>query len=434
MTTFTRTWDASYEASPPDSQAASQGATRIREVKQDIRERLAVDHSMAGDANDGAHNKATLLEQSADPTAAANTGFVYAKDVGGITELFYEDSSGNVIQVTNNGSIDAGTLDGIDSTGFLQDVANSVSASNISAGAITQGKLSTATTGLSVSVTGTIGAGASISNWTFAITAEGNYGLASTIRTYKPATTYTIYVRGSSYPFYYPSASTAAVDTGYVSGRRIDVSAYNAGGSTEGTSRTYYAYQQAYYIQASPPYNLGDGEVGRFCFILIDNERDVIESIYHAKEAPWHYNGPTNIKADFYRKGKGYRFRRDMRNFPFTLDEAKADPVKLAEYIAAFKSAPIIEQEITQEIKNADMQLLPHPFFGNNLERKTVVMLDPVCDLNWQLTEMCDGYDQFNLNELIHEGHIVIDNEPINRAGPPGVPVVGFKWKNTRKA
>ena len=105
MTTFTRTWDSSYEASPPDSQAASQGATRIREVKLDIRERLAVDHSMDGDANDGAHNKATLLEQSADPTAAANTGFVYTKDVDGTTELFYQDSSGNVAQISSKGGI-----------------------------------------------------------------------------------------------------------------------------------------------------------------------------------------------------------------------------------------------------------------------------------------------------------------------------------------
>ena len=187
-------------------------------------------------------------------------------------------------------------------------------------------------------------------------------------------------------------------------------------------------YLQQRYIQASPPYDLGDGEIPRFIFVIVDSNGKV-ESVYHAPEAPWHYNGPTNVKADFYRNGKGYRLRRDMSAVPFTLEEAKADPAKMAEYVAAFNSAPIVEEEITQEIKNRDMPLLPHPFLGNELEGKQVVLLDPVCDLCWHLAQLCDCHDEFNLNELLHEGHIRIDNSPLNRAGPLGVPVVSFKWK-----
>jgi len=123
-----------------------------------------------------------------------------------------------------------------------------------------------------------------------------------------------------------------------------------------------------------------------------------------------------------------------MSHIPFTLEEAKADPIKLAEYVAAFKSASIVEEEITQNIKNADMPLIPHPFDGNDLNGKTVVMLDPISDLTWQLAEMCDCHDQFNLNELLHNGRIVIDNTPISRAGPPGVPIVPFRWKNTTRS
>jgi len=105
---FSRTWDSAYEALPPNSESAKLGASRIREVKIDVRERLSVDHSWAGDANDGAHKKVTLLEQAGDPITATNTGFAYTKDVGGVTELFYKDSGGNVLQLTNAGSI-AGT-------------------------------------------------------------------------------------------------------------------------------------------------------------------------------------------------------------------------------------------------------------------------------------------------------------------------------------
>lgn len=106
MTSFTRTWDASYEALPADSDNALEGASRIRQVKVDVQERLEVDHSMAGDTNDGAHKKITLLEQASNPTNAANTGFVYTKDDGaGLTELYYEDAAGTVTKITKNGVV-----------------------------------------------------------------------------------------------------------------------------------------------------------------------------------------------------------------------------------------------------------------------------------------------------------------------------------------
>lgn len=106
MTSFTRTWDASYEALPADVDIARDGAGRIRQIKLDTRERLGVDHSLAGDANDGAHKKVTLLEQAADPSLAANTGYIYTKDVAGVTEAFYRDSAGAVTQLTTAGKVD----------------------------------------------------------------------------------------------------------------------------------------------------------------------------------------------------------------------------------------------------------------------------------------------------------------------------------------
>lgn len=47
----------------------------------------------------------TLTERGAAPSATANTGKLFALDAGGITELFYIDSSGNIIQFTENGQI-----------------------------------------------------------------------------------------------------------------------------------------------------------------------------------------------------------------------------------------------------------------------------------------------------------------------------------------
>jgi len=44
-----------------------------------------------------------LPEQTSAPAAVAEAGKVFTLDVGGITELYYMDDSGILIQLTNNG-------------------------------------------------------------------------------------------------------------------------------------------------------------------------------------------------------------------------------------------------------------------------------------------------------------------------------------------
>lgn len=49
-----------------------------------------------------------LPEQALPPPAAPNVGSIFTMDVGGVTEFFFEDSNGNVIQLTTNGQISTG--------------------------------------------------------------------------------------------------------------------------------------------------------------------------------------------------------------------------------------------------------------------------------------------------------------------------------------
>lgn len=110
----TRTWDTAYEAIPSDTEFARLGASRIRNLRADIRERMELDHDWSSDLNTaGRHKKTTLEEQASDPTAIANYGILYTKDVAGTTELFYRDSAGNVIQITVGGNLEGGSLDAI---------------------------------------------------------------------------------------------------------------------------------------------------------------------------------------------------------------------------------------------------------------------------------------------------------------------------------
>lgn len=105
----TQTWNAAFEAIPANGDDASEGALRIRNLKRDIRERLEIDHNMDETDNDGEHLKVTFYAPLAsDPTNVANKGFLYTKDVSSVVELFWEDESGNVLQLTSGGDLRGG--------------------------------------------------------------------------------------------------------------------------------------------------------------------------------------------------------------------------------------------------------------------------------------------------------------------------------------
>lgn len=49
-----------------------------------------------------------LAEQGSAPSALANAGWVYSKDVSGRTELFFRDDTGAEVQITSGGAVNAG--------------------------------------------------------------------------------------------------------------------------------------------------------------------------------------------------------------------------------------------------------------------------------------------------------------------------------------
>lgn len=104
MTAFDRTWDAAYDATPDDDEDITLGASRVRNLKVDIQQRVGVDHSFDGDFEDGKHNKVTLRPQAISPSKDVGDGALYAQSISGNTELLYADSSGHVVQFTSGGN------------------------------------------------------------------------------------------------------------------------------------------------------------------------------------------------------------------------------------------------------------------------------------------------------------------------------------------
>jgi cytoskeletal protein CcmA (bactofilin family) len=141
---FTHSWSPTV---PADSEDIDLGAGRIRDFKLDIRERVAVDHSFAGDANDGLHLHVELIPQGGAPGPVNGTdGVVYTQVIAGVTELFYRDSAGNVLQFTSSGGLAPSTVQGnINVTGTL-----AVGSNSVITGTLEVGGLLTADNGLSI--------------------------------------------------------------------------------------------------------------------------------------------------------------------------------------------------------------------------------------------------------------------------------------------
>lgn len=109
---YVETWD---ETKPAGSRDANLGDDDIREFKRAVRERLAGGGQYfpsTDDADAGLYNYIKFIEQSSNPTSGSNRGFLFTKDVSGVTELYWMDSAGTVIQLTTAGKLLLTSLSG----------------------------------------------------------------------------------------------------------------------------------------------------------------------------------------------------------------------------------------------------------------------------------------------------------------------------------
>lgn len=218
---------------------------------------------------------------------------------------------------------------------------------------------------------------------------------------------------GGSYGFY-PTFRHSSPGFGLSSRHALTYTSTGSGVAVVTLSTTgNTAFAEQTYIQASPPYDLGDGAVPLFVFVAVDSSGRVVHG-WAAEDPPWANNGPTNVRADFYRGGVGYRRVRDLSAH----STAELDAMPWDEYAALLRESPLIEQAITAREKNADMSLIPHGFVGG-LDGLTVVMLDPVSDLCARLADL--QRDGEPVLDLLYSGEILLDNAPLKRAAPPGV-------------
>lgn len=107
---FTRDWD---ETVPVDHTLISQGPTKIRNVKEDVGDRLAtiISGFASGETVTGILNL-PFIAQSA-PSTVTDQIQLYGKVVSTKTELHAKDEDGTEIQITTAGKINAAALGGV---------------------------------------------------------------------------------------------------------------------------------------------------------------------------------------------------------------------------------------------------------------------------------------------------------------------------------
>lgn len=240
---------------------------------------------------------------------------------------------------------------------------------------------------------------------------------------------------GGQYGFYPQISSTGGTMTGTISLSGSFGGFTTNIGLSVGTASLAEARQR--YVEASPPYDLGDGDVPLFIFALVDASGKIISS-YAAETPPWAYNGPTDIRPDLYEKRKsgttftrGRPLKRVRRISPsLRLRLQSADPVERAAALLEQASAPLENVVITTAFKNTDMELIPHPFLQNALAGLSVILLDPVCQVVEQARAL--HREGESVPRLLHRGLITFDNVPLGRHTPNGVKAFAPKWRVTR--
>lgn len=217
---------------------------------------------------------------------------------------------------------------------------------------------------------------------------------------------------GGEYGFYPNISGSGSSQSAYLYSSNT---AWSKGPYINFSSAAMTGYQR--YITASPPYDLGDGDVGGFIFAMLSASGE-IEGFYVADTPPWAYNGPTDVRATY--------------TCPVTGKKYKNAPKRLTkEEIMSGAKIEFEQVEITHAIKNADMELIPHPFCGGDISK--IVLLDPMSDKVQRLVTLQNSGQSEEVTEILRGNYLEISNTTLKRGCHKSVKACGFKYKNSRK-
>lgn len=273
---------------------------------------------------------------------------------------------------------------------------------------------------------------------------------------------------GGAGAIYTPGGSSTQYGGGQVGLPGGEYAFFTNSGITSSGGVIYATFAQRY-VNASPPYDWGNGEIAGALYLLVDKQLN-IKGTYFADAPMWAYNGPTDIMPAYIDapKNKKYRYKqntfeggikgyieqkrhgilRPRKSFVELYQQMHEEKIlpelkkaekaiskeawhgqrgritqlmqdKVIEHIVATTLEPI-----TQEIINADMAVCPHPFVP--AEGETVLMVGTYDSaLRDLLILQAQGE---NILEAINSGLISFDTDiRSDLIAPKGVTMVNLK-------
>lgn len=190
-------------------------------------------------------------------------------------------------------------------------------------------------------------------------------------------------------------------------------------------------YLQSRYINASPPYNFGDGDIPIFCYLVV-RPNGTVQAVDITEAPPWYYNGPRKINpyTCFHNaSGVAHRRVRQIIAEHGNIRTAVASGLTRAQVLDRLVTDPFVDEELTMIVKMRDSIYIPHPF-RNVPTNHTVVLLDPFGATAQRLLALHELQDpEMSAPKMLTEGLFAIGNTPLVRSGPPGVMVVNATLK-----
>lgn len=173
------------------------------------------------------------------------------------------------------------------------------------------------------------------------------------------------------------------------------------------------------YVTASPPWDLGGGEIPLFMFAMIDNDKNIV-GFTSGKDPSWGTNDKT-YKKDGKQFVKQHLDMEKARNNKKYYDEFK----RKLENVNGIEGDDFVELEYSQDIKNRFKDLVP-THFGHVPEGHEVVMIDPVSDFCHELALLSQAGE--NLNYLFTQKKIELKDEIIGAKTPGGLKALKAGW------
>lgn len=184
-----------------------------------------------------------------------------------------------------------------------------------------------------------------------------------------------------------------------------------------------YIYFKLYYFNASPPYDIGHGQVAGFIYAKVKPNGE-IAGVSISGDPPW-YCSPRASQVVM--KG-GVNFCRRRRGVGITPAQAKQTPGGWAAYLDAIRNPVYDEIPMDNTFKNENMDRFPHPGIGSMDPGDTMVLIEPSGDLAADIMSLYNAGD--DPSGMIQRGDIKIKPGAIaGHKAPRGVIPVRAEWR-----